>query len=58
MLKLLFIFLQPDPSRWGDPDELPINQHVGWLFIAALILGTFTLYRSFHSEKTKSNQIQ
>ena len=45
MLKLLFIFLQPDPSRWGDPDELPINQHVGWLFIAALILGTFTLYK-------------
>ena len=38
-MKLLFIFLQPDPSRWGDPDELPINQHVGLLFIAALILG-------------------
>ena len=57
-MKLLFILLQPDPSRWGDPDELPINQHVGWLFIAALILGTYTIYKSYRSQKSVFNKLE
>jgi len=46
MNQLLFIFLQPDPSRWGDPDELPISQYSHELFFLAIIIGVFMIGKS------------
>jgi hypothetical protein len=56
MFEIAWILLQPDPNRWGDPDDLPINQDVGWLFVAALILGAYTLYKS-RMKKEKGEKI-
>lgn len=50
-----FILLQlpPDPGQWGDPDAMPVNQHVVALLIGAILLGAISIWiQSRKKEKT------
>ncbi|MFA6260023.1 MAG: hypothetical protein WC760_01025 [Bacteroidia bacterium] len=54
MIIYAFIFLQPDPDLWPDPDNVPINQHVMGLWILAIAFGIFSIWYQSYRQTHKN----